>query len=134
MKLRVPMGVLQMAQQKHLSCHSFPFAEYLTAGITTGGKSLVVTIGAEDAVIFAAERLVDQGNFAHATQEAVLVPVFLLVGEVFAVDTDRFAAFVAVRMLVTQDIPLASKRLFTIPALECRHRLAAAAIPAQVDS
>jgi len=55
-------------------------SEDLIATVASGGESLIVTVGAEDPIIFGAERLVDQGDLAHIAQETVLMPVLVLVG------------------------------------------------------
>lgn len=57
-------------------------SENLIASVTSCREGLVVAVGAEDPIIFTAERHVDQRDLAHTTQETVLVPMLVFVGEV----------------------------------------------------
>lgn len=105
-------------------------AEDLAAAIAAGGECGVVAGGAVDLLGLGAERLVHQRHSALAAQEARLVPVLLLVGEVLGVDANGLGALLAgvsehllvaadaVRVLVTQHVPLAGERVVALPAAE----------------
>ena len=68
----------------------------MIAFIATRSELLIVTLAAVELIGFTAEGLVDQRCFAHRAEEALLVPMSLLVGEIFGVGADLAAAFFAV--------------------------------------
>lgn len=90
--------------------------EYLRALVASRRERLIVALATVERVVFRAERLVDERQLAHVTKEALLVPVGILIREVFGVGADflltfltrvgelRFVAFYAVRMLVLEDV------------------------------
>jgi hypothetical protein len=56
--------------------------EDLLATVATRGELLIVTFAAQQLVIAAAERFVSQWRFARRTEEALLVPMTVLVREI----------------------------------------------------
>jgi hypothetical protein len=105
-------------------------SENLATTVAPCGKGLVVAVSTEDPIILRPKWLVDQGNLALVAQEALFVPVFVLVGQVLGVNADGFAAIVAriresflialdaIGMLVFKNIPLACECLITLPTAE----------------
>lgn len=91
--------------------------ENLRALVASGRKRLIVALATVKLIVLVAERLVNERQLAHIAKEALLVPVLLLVGEVFGVGADLFlallarmreqllVAFDAVRILVLQYVP-----------------------------
>lgn len=104
--------------------------EDLVAAITSRRECLVVAIGTEYPVVLRSEGHIHQGDLAHIAEEAMLVPVLLLVGQVLGVDAyglgtlvtlvreDIFIAFDTVGLLFSHDVPLSSESLVALPAAE----------------
>ena len=69
--------------------------ECLQAGVASGGKVGVVALRAKYVADLGGERLVEEGPLALVAQEAVLVPVQLLVAHVLRVEPYRLAALAA---------------------------------------
>lgn len=69
--------------------------EYLSALVAARRERLVVAFAAVEGVILAAERLVDQRQLAHVAEEALFVPVSVLVRKVLGVSSDLLLAFLA---------------------------------------
>lgn len=57
-------------------------SEESSASVTFGGEVVVMAIGAEQLVFLVGERSVDERHVTIAAQEALLVPVFLLVRQI----------------------------------------------------
>jgi hypothetical protein len=105
-------------------------SENLATTVTPRGEGLVVAVSTEDPVVLGPKGLVDQGNLALVAQEALFVPVFVLIGQVLGVNAYGLAAVIArisesffvaldaIGMLVFKNIPLACECLITLPAAE----------------
>lgn len=101
--------------------------ENLIASVASCRERLVVAVGAENPIVFTAERHIDEGNLAHTAQEAVLVPMLVFVGEVLRVNANRLGTLVtligehvlvaldAVGLLVPHDVPLSGECLIALP-------------------
>jgi hypothetical protein len=104
--------------------------EYIATSIASCRKGLVVAVGAKYLLVFGAEGFIDQGNLAHAAEEAVLVPVLVFVGQIFGVDPDGLSALIAcvckdtlvaldaVRVFLTEDVPLTGQGTPALVAAE----------------
>lgn len=104
--------------------------EDFTATIATGSELVIVATTAVDAVGFRAELFVDEGFAAVGAQEASLVPMLLLVGQVLGIDANGLVALLAgigedglvagyaIGMVLTKDITLAGETLVALPAAE----------------
>lgn len=89
-----------------------PGAKYLFAGVASGGELVVVTFGAEEPVVDGGELSTAQRTTTFDAEEALLMPVLVLVGQILipgpddrlALGTDvgeqRLVALDAVRLLV----------------------------------
>jgi ABC-type glycerol-3-phosphate transport system permease component len=56
--------------------------KYLSALVTSRGKSLIVTLATVQRLVLGPKGLVDQGQLAHMTKETLFVPVLFLIGQV----------------------------------------------------
>ena len=104
--------------------------EYLRALVTARRKRLIVTLAAVEQLVFGAERLVDQTRLAHVAEEALVVPVLVLVAKILGAGADLGLALLAhmgvqvliasqaERILVLENITRAGKRLMAVPAAE----------------
>lgn len=93
-------------------------AEDVSASVTPSSELSVIAISAIDFLHFRSELLVHQRDATFVAQETSFVPVFVLVRQIFRVDSDdlvafvawvrkhRFVAFYAVRMFVPQYVSL----------------------------
>jgi len=102
--------------------------EHIATAITPRGELGVIARTAVDPVSFRAELFVNQAGPALVAEEAGLVPMLLLVGEILGVNSNNlvtfiavigkniFIAFDAVRMIVSQDIPVPCKTVVTVMA------------------
>lgn len=69
--------------------------KYLSALVAAGRKRLVVALATVELIVLVAKWFVDERQLAHIAKEALLVPVLLLVGEVFGVGAYFFLALLA---------------------------------------
>jgi len=105
--------------------------ENISTPVTPGGELCIVARTAVDSVSLGAELLVHQAGPALVAQEAGLVPVLLLVRQILGVNPDNFTTFIAivckhifitfytVRMVVSQDIPVASQAIIAVMTEHC---------------
>jgi len=116
-------------------------AEDLAAAVAARRELRVVAAAAVDAVLLRAELLVHQRHLAFVAEEALLMPVLILVRQVLGVNADDGVAVVAgvgedalvalgaVGVVVLEHIALAREALVALPAAEVlavpllRHRL-----------
>lgn len=94
------------------------------------GESLIVALGTVKSLILGAERLIDERYLAHMAEEALLVPVLVLVGEVLRIGADflvalfasvgeqRLVALYTIGMLLFEDVARARQRLVAVEAVE----------------
>jgi len=94
--------------------------KHVSTPVTSGGKLCIVAGPTVDSVSLRPELLVHQAGPALVAEEAGLVPVLLLVRQILGVNPDNFATlitivgkhifitFYTVRMVISQDIPVAS--------------------------
>lgn len=93
-------------------------AEYISTTVASSSELSVVAISAIDFLHFRSKLFVHQRDATFAAQETSFVPMFILVRQIFRVDSDglvafvarvgehRFVAFDAIRMVVSEHIPL----------------------------
>lgn len=105
-------------------------AEDLSAAVAAGSELRVIAVAAVDLVYLGAELLVHQRHAALGAQEARLVPVLVLVGQILGVDSDDLVALLAsvgedalvaldaVGVVIAQHVALARQRLVALPAAE----------------
>lgn len=104
--------------------------EDLGAFVTPRGESLIVALGTVKSLILGAERLIDERYLADVAEEALLVPVLVLVGEVFRIGAyflialfarvgeQRLVALYTIRVLLFEDVARARQRLVAVEAIE----------------
>lgn len=104
--------------------------EDIPAAITPRGKLGIVARTAVDSVSFGSKLLVHQAGPAFVAEEASLVPVLLLVGQILGINANNFSTFIAVIckhifiafdavwVVISQDIPVTSK---TVVAMVAKH-------------
>lgn len=102
----------------------------LCAFIASRSKRLIITFPTIQGFILRAERLVYKRQLAHVTEEALLMPMLVLVGEVLGVGADLGLALLAavgkqllvagdaVRLLVLEDVATASQRFIAVVTAE----------------
>lgn len=104
--------------------------EDLRALVTPRSESLIVALGTVKSLILGAERLIDERYLAHVAEEALLVPVLVLVGEVLRIGADflvalfarvgeqRLVALYTIGMLLFEDVARTRQRLVAVEAVE----------------
>lgn len=104
--------------------------EDIPAAIAPCGELGVVARTAVDSVSFGSKLLVHQAAPALVAQEASLVPVLLLVGQILGINANNFSTFIAVVcehifvafdtvwVVISQNIPVTSK---TVVAMMAKH-------------
>jgi len=102
--------------------------EHVPAAVAPGRELGVVTRSAVNTISLGTKLFIHQAGSTFVTKEASLVPMFLLVRQILGVNTDDLAALVAVvgeyvlvaldavGMVVSQDIPVASKAVIAVVA------------------
>jgi hypothetical protein len=109
----------------HLLCSG---SEDLGTSIAPWGKGSIVASGAVNLLSFRAKRFVYERHTTLGTQEALFMPMLLLVWQILGVDSDRLGTLItgvgeyllvtphAIRMLITEDVSLAGQGVITLPA------------------
>ena len=106
----------------------FTCSEYIATSITTCGKLSIIARSTVDPVGFGPKLFVDQRGATFGADKTGLVPVFFFVWQIFGVDADDFAAFIAivgehvlvtldtVGMVVAQHVTVTGQRVVTVVA------------------
>jgi len=104
--------------------------EDVSASIASSSKLRVIAISAIDFFHFRSKLFIHQRNATFAAQETSFVPMFVLVRQIFRVNSDglvafvtwvgeyRFVTFYAVWMFVSKHVSLPRQRFVTLPATE----------------
>jgi len=105
-----------------------PGLEDVPAAVAPGGKLSIVARPTVNPVSLGAELFVHQAAATLVTEETGLVPVLLLVGKILRVNPNDLAALItgvgedvlvtfdAVRMVISQDIPVSRETVVTVMA------------------
>jgi len=102
--------------------------KHISTSITASGKLCVITRATIDPVSLGSELFIYQACPAFVAEETSFMPVFLFVRKILRVNADNLATLIAVvskhifitldtvRMVISQDIPVASKAVITMMA------------------
>jgi len=105
-------------------------SEDVSTTVTACSKVVVMAVSAVQAIILAGEWLIYQRVLTVTTFKTHLMPMFLLVGQVLGVSSNRLLAFLTgvgkevfialdtEGMFFTQDVAMSSQRQVTVPAGE----------------
>lgn len=87
-------------------CCCLTWLEDLIAFVAARGELLVVALAAVQLFVLATERLVDERRLAHRAEEALLMPVSIVVGEILVEHARVVAILVRPRALTFDSVPI----------------------------